>query len=54
MPKVIMMLGADKLSRDCRIIPTPPLVALDESSVSRSHDGSQSSRGCTYEILARK
>ena len=44
----------DKPSGDYRIIPAPSLVALDKSSVSRSHDSSQRSRGCTYDILAIK
>ena len=30
----------DNPSGDCRIIPTPPPAALDEPSVSRSHDSS--------------
>ena len=44
----------DKPFGDYRIIPAPSLVALDKSSVSRSRDGSQRSRGCTSDMLAIK
>ena len=44
----------DKPFGDCRIIPAPPPTTLDESSISRSHEGSQRSCGHTSDIVAIK